>query len=74
MEQDEYANYKELEGLEERDKYAPKIPRFSAGVGVKRTFGSVVWNKEGMMFYDANNKTRKAAFKDDNIWEWMCDG
>ena len=42
-----FDNYKELDYPEEIEKYSPKIPRFSAGIRVKRTFGSVVWNKEG---------------------------
>ena len=43
-----YDNYKNLEEQEDRDKYSPKIPRFSGGVMVKRTFGSAMWNKEGI--------------------------
>ena len=47
-----YDNYKNLEEEEEdRDKYSPKTPRFSGGVRIKRTFGSVMWNKEGMIFF-----------------------
>ena len=42
-----YDNYKELEDPEEIEKYSPEMQRFSAGIGVKRIFGSVVWNKEG---------------------------
>ena len=48
--QEMHDNYKNLEELEDRDKYFPKIPRFSGGVRVKRTFGSVMWNKKGMIF------------------------
>ena len=39
-----YANYKDLEDPEEFEKYSHKMPRFSAGTGVKRTFGSVMWH------------------------------
>ena len=51
-----YANYKDLEYPEEFEKYSPKMPRFSAGTGVKRTFGSVMWNKEGVTFYEKPTK------------------
>ena len=74
IDQDRFNNYKEIEEPEERDKYAPKITRFSARIGAKRTFGSVIWNKEGMTFYESTTQTWKAAFRDDNTWEWICNG
>ena len=46
--QNRYNDYKELNEPEEREKYSPKIPKFIAGIGVKKTFGSVMVNKEGM--------------------------
>ena len=41
-EQNKYHNYKELDEPEEREKYPPKIPRFSARIGVEKTFDIVV--------------------------------
>ena len=46
-----YDNYQTLEEEEDKVKYSPEIPRFSGGVRVKRTFGSVMWNKDGMIFF-----------------------
>ena len=66
-EQNKYDNYKELDRPEERKKYSPKIPRFSAGIGVQRTFGSVIWNKDWMIFYESTNKIWKATYKDEAV-------
>ena len=46
-----YDNYKTLEEEGGKVKYSPKIPRFGGGMRVKRTFGSVMWNKNGMTFF-----------------------
>ena len=69
-----YNNYKDLEDPEEIEKYSPKMPRFSAGTGVKRTFGSVMWNKEGVTFYESANKIWKEAFRSGAVWEWLSIG
>lgn len=77
LEEDElekYDNYQDLENTEELNKYSPRTPRFSAGIGVKRTFGSVMWNEEGVSFYDKTCKVWKNAFMNREIWEWMCRG
>ena len=49
IEHDKYDTYKELKEQKKREKYAPKLPRFSE-IGVKRTFSSMVWNNEGMIY------------------------
>ena len=67
-----YDNCKELEDHEEIEKYSPEMQRFSAGIGVKRIFGSVVWNKEGVTFYESTNKMWKEALFDGEVWEWLC--
>ena len=64
-----YDNYKNLEEQEDRDKYSPKIPRFGGDVRVKKTFGSVMWNKEGMFFYNETTKIWKEAICNDIFWE-----
>ena len=48
-----FLDYQELEDPDEIKKYAPKFTRFSTGDGVKRTFGRVMWNKEGIAFYES---------------------
>ena len=69
-----YDNYKDLEDPEEIEKYSPKMPRFSAGTGVKRTFGSVMWNKEGVTFYEKTYKIWTEAFRNGAVWDWLCIG
>ena len=71
---EKYDNYRDLEDTGELKTYSPKTPRFSAGIGVKRTFGSVMWNEEGVSFYDKTCKVWTEAFRNGAIWDWMCRG
>ena len=42
-----YKNHRKIQCPQERLKYAPKKPKYSAGVGVKRRFGDCIWSKSG---------------------------
>jgi hypothetical protein len=74
IEEEKYENYKDLDNPQEREKYAPKPPMFSAGRGIKREFGAVMWNDEGKAFYEKTKETWSEAFGDRNTWLWLVEG
>ena len=71
---DKYENYKDLIEPQEREKYAPKTPRYSVGRGVKRGFGAVMWDDEGREFYKKTKTTWSYSFGGRAAWLWLIDG
>ena len=46
-----------------------KVPRFSGGRGQKRTFCGVMWNEEGMNFYQETLLNWRRAYNSREVWE-----
>ena len=47
-----YRNWKSITDPKERATYAPKKTKYSAGVGVNRYFGVLVWNESRERAYN----------------------
>ncbi len=57
IEEEKYENYQDIDDPQEREKYSPIAPMFSAGRGIKRQFGAVMWDDEGKAFYEKTKET-----------------
>ena len=57
LEEEKYENYQDIDDPQEREKYSPIAPMFSAGRGIKRQFGAVMWDDEGKAFYEKTKET-----------------
>ena len=68
-----YKNYMQIVNEEERAKYAPRNPRFSAGAGVKQEFGKEIWNEDGRELYREIRRNWSRDMSDKNTWLWLED-
>ena len=69
-----YKNHKNLLCPQEWLKYAPKKPKYSAGVGVKRRFGDCIWSKSGEERFEQAKVMWRSTVDDERKWDWLLMG
>ena len=69
VEQGKYKAWKSIQDPEDREKYRLFTPRFSGGRGMKRTFCGVMWNEEGLKYYDQALVNWRAVYNDQSLWQ-----
>ena len=69
LEQEKYKSWKSIIDPEERGRYQLFTPRFSGGRGMKRTFCGVMWNEEGLKYYEEALVNWRAVYNDQILWQ-----
>ena len=67
-EQQRYKTWKTIKNAEEKERYRLFTPRFSGGSGMKRTFCGVMWNEEGIAYYEETLTSWRTAYRDKMEW------
>ena len=69
-----YKNHRNIQCPQERLKYAPKKPKYSAGVGVKRRFGDCIWSKSEHERFTQAEEMWRSTVRDKRKWDWLLEG
>ena len=70
-EQLKHRYWKDIENPQERKEYKMVEPKYSGGKGMKRVFCSVMWNAEGMKFYNDAEKVWSDDRANPVIWDQL---